>query len=66
MSLACQKGYILSQADITGVYLEIYLRDEVYMDPPPDMRGPDGGPLRKAQGRELVCRLKRRCAACLV
>ena len=59
MSLACQKCYILSQANITGVYLEIYLRDEVYMDPPPDMRGPDGGPLRNAQGRELVCRLKR-------
>ena len=59
MSLACQKGYILSQADITGVYLDIYFRDEVYMEPPPDMRGPDGGPLRNAQGRELVCRLKR-------
>ncbi len=42
MSLACQKGYILSQADITGAYLDSYLRDKVYMQPPPDMRGPDG------------------------
>ncbi len=40
MSLACQKGYNLSQADITGVYLEIYLRDEVYMDPLPICEGP--------------------------
>ena len=59
MSLACQKGYILSQADITGAYLISYLHDIVYMEPPPDMRGPDGGPLRNAQGRELICRLKR-------
>jgi len=28
MSLACQKGYILSQTDITGAYLETYLDDE--------------------------------------
>ena len=59
MSLVCQKGYILSQADITGAYLESYLHDEIYMEPPPDMRDPDGGPLRDAQGRELVCKLKR-------
>ena len=59
MSLICQKGYILSQADITGAYLESYLSDTVYMEPPPDMRGPDGGPPRDAQGQELVCKLIR-------
>jgi hypothetical protein len=59
MSLICQKGYILSQADITGAYLETHLTETVYMEPPPDMRGPDGGPLRDAKGQELVCKLKR-------
>jgi len=48
MSLACQKGYILSRADITGAYFKSYFRNEIYMEPPPDMRGPDGGPLRYA------------------
>ena len=57
MSLACQKGYILSQTDITGAYLETYLDDEIYMEPPPDMCVE--GPPRDAQGRELVCLLKR-------
>ncbi len=59
MYLACQKGYILSQADITGAYLETYIRNKVDMEHPPDMGGPHGGPLRDAQVRELVCRLKR-------
>ena len=59
MSYACQRGYILSQADITGAYLESHLSDTVFMEPPPDMRGPNGEPPRDAQGRELVCLLKR-------
>ena len=36
-SLACQQGFILSQADITGAYLEAPLDDDVYMECPPDM-----------------------------
>jgi hypothetical protein len=59
MSLACQKGYILSQADITGAYLESHLTETVFMEPPPDMFGPNGEPPRDSQGRELVCKLKR-------
>ena len=59
MSYACQRGFILSQTDITGAYLESHLTDTIYMDPPPDMRGPNGEPPRDAQGRELVCLLKR-------
>jgi hypothetical protein len=59
MSLACQKGYLLSQTDITGAYLESYLDEEIYMDPPPDMRI-DGKPPRDPDtGEELVCQLKR-------
>jgi len=59
MSLACQKRYILSQADITGAYLESHLHESVYMEPPPDMFGPNGEPPRDSQGRELVCKLRR-------
>jgi hypothetical protein len=59
MSLACQKGYILSQADITGAYLERFLNEEVYMEPPPDMLGPNGEPPVNSEGQELVCLLKR-------
>ena len=59
MSLACQKGYILSQADITGAYLESFLNEEVYMEPPPDMLGPNGEPPVNSEGQELVCLLKR-------
>ena len=59
MSLICQKGYVLSQADITGAYLESYLSETVYMEPPPDMFGPNGEPPRDAMGREVVCKLKR-------
>jgi len=59
MSLVCQKGYILSQSDITAAYLESYLTDTVYMEPPPDMKGPNGEALRDKQGRELICKLKR-------
>jgi hypothetical protein len=59
MSLACQKGYILSQADITGAYLESFLNEEVYMEPPPDMLGPNGEPPVDSEGQELVCLLKR-------
>jgi hypothetical protein len=43
MSLICQKGCaMISQTDIQGAYLESYLTDTVYMEPPPDMRGPNG------------------------
>jgi hypothetical protein len=58
MSLCCQKNMILSQTDITGAYLESYLTETVYMEPPPDM-WIDGKPPLDAQGRELVCELKR-------
>ena len=59
MSMACQENYLLAQYDITGAYLESELHDTVYMEVPPDMRGPNGEPPRDAQGRELVCQLKR-------
>ena len=59
MSMACQENYLLAQYDITGAYLESELHDIVYMEVPPDMRGPNGEPPRDAQGRELVCQLKR-------
>ena len=59
MSLICQKGYIMSQSDIQGAYLESYLNDTVYMEPPPDMRGPNGELPRDKDGNELVCSLKR-------
>jgi hypothetical protein len=59
MSLACQRGYSLSQADIQGAYLESYLTQAVYMEPPPSFKGPNGEPPRDALGRELVCKLKR-------
>jgi hypothetical protein len=39
MSLICQQGYAMSQTDIQGAYLESYLNDTIYMEPPPDMRG---------------------------
>ena len=39
MLLICQKGYAMSQTDIQGAYLESYLNDTIYMEPPPDMRG---------------------------
>ena len=60
LSLACQKGYIISQTDIQAAYLESYLREDqhVYMEVPPDMRGPDGK-ARDDQGRELVCKVVR-------
>ena len=57
-SLACQEGYILSQADITGAYLEASLDDDVYMECPPDMYV-NGKPPTDADGNELVCKLKR-------
>ena len=59
MSLICQKGYVMSQTDIQGAYLESYLTDTVYMEPPPDMRGPHGEFPRDKDGNELVCLLKR-------
>ena len=59
LALAVQKGYILAQSDISSAYLESYLKDTVYMEPPPDLRGPHGEPPRDAEGRELVCLLKR-------
>jgi hypothetical protein len=58
LSYACQKGYILSQTDISSAYLESFLEDEVYMMPPPDMYV-DGKPPRDKDGNELVCKLKR-------
>ena len=57
-SLACQQGFILSQADITGAYLEAPLDDDVYMECPPDMYV-DGKPPIDKDGNELVCKLKR-------
>ena len=43
MSLICQKGCVkMSQTDIQGAYLESYLNDTIYMEPPPDIRGPNG------------------------
>jgi hypothetical protein len=59
MSMVCQKGFILSQADITGAYLESHLSETVYMEPPPDMFSATGEPPRDKEGRELVCKLKR-------
>jgi hypothetical protein len=59
MSLICQKGYVMSQTDIQGAYLESYLTDTVYMEPPPDMRGPNGELPKDKDGNELVCLLKR-------
>ena len=58
MSLICQKGYIMSQSDIQGAYLESYLNGTVYMEPQPDMRGPNGELPRDKDGNELVCSLK--------
>jgi hypothetical protein len=57
-SLACQQGFILSQADITGAYLEAVLEDDVYMECPPDMYV-NGKPPVDEDGNELVCKLKR-------
>jgi len=51
-SLACQQGFILSQADITGAYLEAALDDDVYMDCPPDMYVNGKPPVDEA-GNEL-------------
>jgi hypothetical protein len=48
----------LDQTDITGAYLESYLHEDVYMEVPPDLRI-NGKPPKDAQGRELVCKLKR-------
>lgn len=59
MSLACQKGYILSQTDITGAYLESYLDETIFMEPPPDMFMNGQPPRDPKTGEELVCLLKR-------
>ena len=59
MSLACQKGYILSQTDITGAYLESYLDETIYMEPPPDMFVNGKPPTDPKTGEPLVCLLKR-------
>ena len=53
LSLACQKGYLLSQSDITGAYLQSYLNEDIYMDVPPDMMA-DGKPPRNEKGRQEV------------
>ena len=58
LSYACQKGYILSQADISSAYLESHLDEEVYMNVPPDMYV-NGKPPTDEHGNELVCRLRR-------
>ena len=58
LSYACQKGYILSQADISSAYLESQLDEEVYMNVPPDMYV-NGKPPVDEHGNELVCRLRR-------
>ena len=58
LSLACQKGFLLSQSDITGAYLQSYLNEDIYMEVPPDMMV-DGRPPRNENGEELVMKLKR-------
>ena len=58
MSYACQQGMILAQTDITGAYLESYLDEIIYMDPPPDMYS-DGKPPTDANGDEVVLLVKR-------
>ena len=59
MSLICQKGYLMSQSDVQGAYLEAYLKDKVFMEPPHDMKGPNGELPKDKDGNELVCLLKR-------
>ncbi len=59
MSYACQQGMILAQTDITGAYLESYLDEVIYMDPPPDMYSADGKPPTDANGDEVVLLVKR-------
>jgi hypothetical protein len=58
LSLACQKGYLLSQSDITGAYLQSYLNEELFMEVPPDMRINGKAP-KNADGEEMVVKLKR-------
>mmetsp|Transcript_10938 Transcript_10938/g.14234 ORF Transcript_10938/g.14234 Transcript_10938/m.14234 type:complete len:883 (-) Transcript_10938:637-3285(-) len=58
MSYACGKGYILSQSDITGAYLEAPVTETIYMEPPPDMFV-DSKPPVDEDGDEVVCLLKR-------
>ena len=52
MSLICQKGYLMSQSDVQGAYLEAYLKDKVFMEPPVELP-------KDKDGNELVCLLKR-------
>ena len=59
MSYAVGKGYILSQSDITGAYLEADVTETIYMEPPPDMFDEDGNPPVDEDGDEVVCLLKR-------
>ena len=58
LSYGCQKGYLMSQVDISSAYLESYLDEDVYMVPPEDL-WVDGKPPKDDQGRELVCKLQR-------
>jgi len=57
-SLACQKGYSLTQTDITGAYLEAPLEEEVYMRPPPNM-WVNGAPPVDEDGDEICLKLQR-------
>jgi hypothetical protein len=59
MSYAVGKGYILSQSDITGAYLEAEVTETIYMEPPPDMFDENGKPPVDEDGDEVVCLLKR-------
>jgi hypothetical protein len=59
MSYAVGKGYILSQSDITGAYLEAEVTETIYMEPPPDMFDENGKPPVDKDGDEVVCLLKR-------
>ena len=58
LSLATQKGYYLSQSDISGAYLESYIEEDLYMRAPPDCFV-NGKPPVNAQGVEMVSKLRR-------
>ena len=58
LSLATQKGYYLSQSDISGAYLESFIEEDLYMKAPPDLFV-DGRPPVNVDGVEMVCKLQR-------
>ena len=58
LSLATQKGYYLSQSDISGAYLESFIEEDLYMKAPPDLFV-NGKPPVNEDGVEMVCKLQR-------